>query len=299
MKFFKALLFTIKTFFAVTSPFLLALFLSLLISPLRAAHSSPLRGYPSTGGMAQNKPPAPLKDLEIKEHLGSVLDLKPLVTDEQGESRTLQSFFNKGPVLMTIVYYNCPNICNFHLNGLFEALNQLSTKWKSSWQLLALSMDSSETPSLAKAKKANYVQKFKHIEAEKIHFLTGAKDSIQKISLGLGFSFRYDEESQQFAHSPVAYALSPEGLISRYLYGVEFDPQTLKLSLLEAGRGTGRGKAANMIDRILLFCYRFNPKENRYSLYALNIMRAGGVFIIFCLSLLLIPVWIRERRKNH
>ena len=238
--------------------------------------------------------PSPLKDIGVKERLGSVLDLKPLVIDEQGQSLALKSFFGKEPVLMTIVYYNCPSLCNFHLNGLFEALNRLSN-WRRPWRLIVLSMDSREKSPLAKAKKNNYLQKFNQVDAENIHFLTGAESSIQKISQGLGFSFRWDEESKQFAHSPVAYALSPKGLISRYLYGVEFEPQTLKLSLLEAGKG----KTANMIDRILLFCYRFNSEENRYSLYALNIMRGGGILIICLLLLLLVPVWIRERRKNH
>ena len=235
--------------------------------------------------------PHPLKGIKVTEHIGSFIDLDLEFVNEEGENRLLRSYFKDQPVLMTVIYYNCPSLCNFHLNGLFAGLDDL--KWKN-YQFVIVSMDTSETASLAKEKKENYFNEFKKLQQDQIHFLTGSKQAIEKLTDSLGFVFRWDEETQQFAHSPVAYSLSPEGMISRYLYGVQFLPQTLKLALLEAGRG----KTGSLIDRVLLFCYRFNPKKNKYTLYAVNLMKAGGALIMIALAFLLIPAWIKER-KHH
>ena len=235
--------------------------------------------------------PHPLKGIKIRENMGSFIDLNLEFINEKGQIRALKDYFQNQPVLMTVVYYNCPSICNFHLNGLFKAFNNL--KW-SNYQFVVVSMDSTETSLLASQKKENYLKEFNRLKKQQVHFLTGSQSSIKKLTDSLGFVFRWDEETQQFAHSPVAYSLSSKGMISRYLYGIEFLSQTLRLALLEAGRG----KVGNMIDRILLFCYRFNPKENKYSLYAVNIMKAGGILIVIALISLLAPAWIKER-KSH
>ena len=235
--------------------------------------------------------PHGLESIKIKEHIGQFINLDLEFKNEEGQSQSLKSYFQNTPVLMTVVYYNCPSLCNFHLNGLFTGLDAMKRK---DYQFVILSMDSTEGPNLAKEKKKNYLMEFPNLISEQVHFLTGSKQAIQDLTDGLGFVFRWDEETQQFAHSPVAYSLSPKGMISRYLYGVQFLPQTLKLALLEAGRE----KIGNIIDRILLFCYRFNPKANKYSLYAVNLMKAGGILIILALISLLAPVWIKERKNN-
>lgn len=238
--------------------------------------------------------PHPLKDIKITERLGQSIDFQLAFKNENDETIRLEKYFGSGPVLMSVVYYNCPSLCNFHLNGLFEGLEKLSASgWEIPYQLVILSMDDTEKATLAKEKKSNYLKEFKGLKENSIHFLTGSSENIKKLTDSLGFAFRWDEETEQFAHSPVAYTLSPKAVISRYLYGIEFLPKTLKLSLLEAGEG----KIGNMIDRILLFCYRFNSRENKYTLYAVNIMRAGGVLMILTLMLWLIPVWMKERKK--
>ena len=239
-----------------------------------------------------NEAPHPLKDIKITEKTGEHIDLSLVFTDERGENRPLSDYFT-GPVLMTVVYYNCPSLCNFHLNGLFSALQKLSSWRRAPWQFVALSMDASEKPPLAQEKKANYLKEFAGPDENKIHFLTGSPEEIKKLTESLGFAFRWDEQSRQFAHQPVAYALSSQGLISRYLYGVEFEPVGLKLALLEAGQG----KIGSVMDRLLLFCYRFDPKTNKYTVYSANIMKAGGVLIVFALLLLLLPAWVKERKN--
>ena len=237
-----------------------------------------------------NEAPHPLQNIKVIENIGDSVDLSLNFTNEKGQTVALRSYFNEKPVLMTVIYYNCPSLCNFHLNGLFTGLNDL--KWRN-YQFVVLSMDHKEAHELAFEKKQSYLKEFAKVKADSIHFLTGSEDQIQLLTESLGFPFYWDEETQQFAHSPVAYSLSPSGVISRYLYGVQFLPQTLKLALLEAGRG----KLGNVIDRALLFCYRFNPEENKYTLYAMNIMKAGGGLMVFILILILAPVWIKERKN--
>lgn len=234
--------------------------------------------------------PHPLKGIQVTENLGQLIDLNLEFTDETGEQKPLKFYFKDRPVLMTIIYYNCPSLCNFHLNGLWGALNNL--KWKN-YEFIAVSMDAKEKPDLALAKKKNYLQEFPNVSEDRTHFLTGSSVAVESLTKALGFAFRWDKETEQFAHAPVAYTLSPEGLISRYLYGVEFLPQTLRLALLEAGRG----KVGNVIDRVLLFCYRFNPQSNKYTLYASNIMRAGGILTVLLIISLMAPIWMRERRR--
>jgi len=238
-----------------------------------------------------NEAPHPLKDIQVKENIGDSIDLSLEFIDEKGNLKNLQSYFKDRSVLMTVVYYNCPSLWNFHLNGLWKALNELS--WKK-YEFVVISMDETEDSKLAFQKKQAYLKEFPKVLEERTHFLTGSKASIEALTKQLGFAFRWDEETEQFAHAPVAYSLSAEGILSRYLYGVEFLPQTLRLALL----GAGQGKLGSVIDRVLLFCYKFNPKSNKYSLYASNIMKVGGVLAMLLIISLIAPAWLRERKAH-
>lgn len=238
------------------------------------------------------KSPKPLQNLEVKERLGETIDTNIVFRDELSKEVQLQSYFNK-PVLLTIVYFNCPSLCGFHLTALFDGLKDLSLQAGKDYEFVIVSMDDKETSSLAKRKKTSYLKKYKH-SSKGIHFLTGDKDSIQKLADQVGFAFRWDEETEQFAHPPVAYVLSKESRISRYLYGVLFDTKTLKMALVEASEG----RIGDIIDRVLLFCYRFNPAQNKYTLYAYNIMRLGGLLTILLLLAFLVPFWLKQKGKS-
>ena len=235
--------------------------------------------------------PYHLKGTQIKENLGEEIDLSLSFKGESGKVQPLKDYFKGNPALMTVVYYKCPSLCNFHLNGLFEGVKDMGVKSGKDYSFIVLSMDERESPALAIEKKKSYLKKFGE---RKVHFLTGKKESIKALTDQLGFSFRWDEETLQFAHSPVAYVLSPEGKISRYLYGVQFDPKTLRLSLAEAAKG----KIRSVVDRVLLFCYRFDPKQNRYTLYAYNVMRAGAGLMVTLLLVFLVPFWFKHKRQR-
>ena len=255
--------------------------------------SIPLLAYEGKKNYLAEEAPLPLKEMKVTEKTGQFIDLDLKFKDSPGPSIPLKNLFAGSTILMTVVYYNCPSLCNFHLNGLFDAMQKIPQTAGKDYTFVAVSMDARETPELAHTKKAIYLKEFNRA-GQKAHFLTGHSENIKTLTQSLGFPFRWDESTNQFAHSPVAYLLSPKGQILRYLYGVEFEPETLKLSLVEASKG----KIGTLTDRIRLFCYRFNPGENRYTLYAYNIMRAGAGFMAFVLLVTLVPYWFKERKLS-
>ncbi len=238
--------------------------------------------------------PEELEKTKIEEKPGAFIDLELVFRDEEGKRVALKNYVQgEKPALLSIVYYNCPNLCGLHLNGLSAGLKELPEDFKQKFHFVLLSMDEREGPGLARQKKQTYVDKY-DLLPENTHFLTGDKKNIQALSRELGFRFYWDESQKIFAHLPVAYVLTPEGQISLYLYGVMFEPKTLRLSLVSASRG----RIGTIFDRALLFCFQFDPKKRRYSWYAYNIMRAGGAFSLIFLLCFLLPVWIRESKKN-
>ncbi len=236
--------------------------------------------------------PEELKGLEVLENPGGLVDLNLEFTNSKGEKVLLKNYFDR-PVLLSIVYYACPNLCGLHLNGLFAGLKDLPADFRKQFNFVLLSMDEKETAKLALAKKRNYIEKYS-LSPERTHFLTGSAKNIKALSGQVGFRFRWDDRQKIFAHLPVAYVLTPKGKISRYLYGVLFYARTLRLSLVEAGQG----KTGSILDKALLFCFQFDPKRRRYAWYAYNIMRAGGALTLLILFGFLIPVWIRESKKR-
>lgn len=244
-----------------------------------------------------------VSEIGVTEHLGdqiSISDLK--FQDEQGKPVVLGDYFKRGkPVLLTLVYYQCPNLCNFLLNGLLASLKSFEWTPGDQFELVTVSIHPKETPELADKKKASYLSAYDRPTADLLtiaqgwHFLTvqkGQEDQVQKLAEEVGFHYQYDPSEKQYAHSAVIYALTPEGKISRYLYGIEFPQKSLKLALLEASSG----KIGSVVDRILLFCYRYDPQSRKYSVYLTKLMQAGcgGTMIVF--GGYLIAFWRRQRK---
>ena len=251
--------------------------------------------YENSQNYLAHNVPKELEEAFVVEKLGDFIQLDLPFWNENAQKILLKDLVQEMPTLLTIVYYNCPSICNFHLNGLFQALESMPLQLGTDYRLVIVSMDPRERPALALSKKRNYLKEFSEISGggRGMAFLTDFQDSVKKLAKQLGFSYRWDKDTEQFAHTPVAYILTPKGQISRYLYGIEFDSKTLKMSLLEGSQG----KITSLVDRILLFCYRFNPKKNRYTLYAYNIMRLGGLLTVVLLLFFLASFAIKERNK--
>ena len=196
---------------------------------------------------------------------------------------------------MTLVYYSCPNLCNLLLNGLKDTLSALDWHVGEKFRIVTVSFDPQETPQLAAGKRETYLKALHLSHDTDWHFLTGKEENIKKLAKDVGFSYKYDSDQKQYAHSAAIYILTPEGKISRYLFGIMFPPGDLKLALLEASRG----KIGNLVDRFIMFCYHYDPKGRRYSLYATRLMRVGGLITVVSLFFFLLFLSRRKNKKGH
>lgn len=238
--------------------------------------------------------PAQLQGVGITEHLGAPVDIRGLhFTDESGKPVVLSDYFRKGhPVILTLVYYECPNLCNLLLNGLVSSLRKLDWTAGRQFELVTVSIDPRETPELARRKKATYLRAYgREGAADGWHFLTGQPGPIAELSSELGYRYKYDARQKQFAHTSAIFLLTPDGKISRYLYGIEFPETNLRLGLLEASSG----KIGSIVDRVLLFCCSFDPKANTYTLSAWHVSQIFLGSVAVGLFLFLGIHWQRER----
>ncbi len=238
--------------------------------------------------------PAELQAAGITEKLGSRVSTQSLkFTNDAGQEVGLETYFKSGkPVVVAMVYYECPNLCNFLLNGLTDTLKQFDWTPGNQFELVAVSINPEETPELASKKKQAYLDSYGRPEAASgWHFLTGKESQIKQLAFELGFGYTYDEREKQYAHSAALFVLTPEGQLSRILYGIEFKPRDLKLALVEAADG----KVGTVVDRFLLFCYRYDPNLRSYSVYLFNVMRVAGAVTALAIVALLGFLWRRQR----
>jgi protein SCO1 len=235
--------------------------------------------------------PAIAREIGIDQKLNQQIPGDLQFKDEFGNNVTLGKYFNgKKPLVLTLVYYECPMLCTEVLNGLLKAVNDINLQMSNDFDVLTVSFDSKETPPLASAKKAAYVRAYRHDGANNgWHFLTGTQQSIDKLTKVTGFRYAYDPKSDLFAHGAAIIVLTPQGKISHYFYGVEFSARDLRLALVEASHG----KIGTATDQILLFCFHYDPTEGKYSAYALNFVRLGGIITIICLGLFI----VRHRKR--
>jgi protein SCO1 len=243
---------------------------------------------------AANEVPKELEGIGITEHRGDDLDLGLKFRDEKGQSVRLGDYFKDGkPVLLTLAYYGCPSLCNYHVNGINDAFKQMKAPIGQEFKFVVVSIEPKETPALAAEKKAAYLKAYGRPEtADSWHFLTGDLDSIAALAKQVGFNYRWDAEQNQYAHAAAAYVITPEGRISQYYYGIVFPPKDLRLSMIEASNGN----VGTIVDKITLYCFHFDPKASKFTIAAFNIMRAGGALMVLIIGAFLVPFWFRRDR---
>jgi protein SCO1/2 len=246
--------------------------------------------------LVANEKARELKDIGITENLGQNLDLNLKFKDENGQDVTLSQYYHGDkPVLLSLVYYGCPGLCSFHLNGVVDSLKNIEWSIGKQFEYVVVSFDTKETSVLAAEKKVSYMKVYNRpTSAMGWHFLTGDAASIQKLTQQVGFKYQWKEETKEWAHASAAVVTTPSGKISRYLHGIIFDERTFRLALTEASEG----KVGNFIDRMIWYCFHYDPKLSKYTLYANNLMKVGGVGIILVLVAIMLPFWIRSRREQ-
>ena len=249
-----------------------------------------------TSVQAKTDTPLEMKEVDVKENLGGMLPLDLQFKDEADQSVLLKDYF-KGdkPVLLTLVYYNCPMLCNLILNGVIEGIKELNWVPGDEFEVVSVSISPRETPQLAAEKKANYMKQLGMERADQgWHFLTGQKEAISSLAESVGFSFQYDPSTQDYAHGAVIFFISPEGKITRYLYGASFEEKQLRLALTEAGQG----KTGSLIDRFLLRCFQYEPSHQKYAFYIWGAMRTGGALTILILGFFIFGLWRGEKQRQ-
>jgi protein SCO1 len=230
----------------------------------------------------------------VTERLDGQVPLDLPLVDEAGQPTTLGAVRRTDrPLLLVLGYYECPMLCTVVLNGVVEALRGIEWVPGREFEVVMLSIDPAETPDLARAKRETYLAAYGRPEArDGWRFLTGPAASIDAIAAAVGFEYRYLPERDEFAHPAVVFVLTPEGRVARYLYGVRFDPRTVRLSLVEAAAG----RIGSTVDRVLLTCYRYDPETGRYTPVALGLLRIAAALTALVVLALLVPLWLREAR---
>lgn len=234
-----------------------------------------------------------LQKIDIVEHLGDKIPLDLTFTNDAGEVIKLGDYFHQGkPVILTLAYYNCPMLCTMVLNGLSDGIRGLNLTPEKDFTVLTVSINPAETAELANAKRSRYMQNLgEQGNNNGWRFFVGQASQSQALADAIGFKYYYDEERKEYAHAAGAFVITAEGVISRYLYGLEFKERDLKLALLEASQG----KIGSTLDRLILYCFHYDPSAKGYVVMAGNVMKLGGIATLIILTVFLSILWARER----
>ena len=237
-----------------------------------------------------------LKRVNIEQRLNSQVPLDLKFRDESGREVRLADYFAKGrPVVLTLVYYECPMLCNQVLNGAVGAFQGLSFTAGKEYEVVTVSFDPREGPELAARKKETYLRRYRREGAEGgWHFLTGDKASIDALAEAVGFRYAWDEESKQFAHASALMVATPQGRLSHYLYGIDYAPKDLRLALVEASEG----KIGSPVDTLLLFCYHYDPASGRFA-PVMGVLRVAGVLTVLGVVALILYLVRKTRRREE
>ncbi len=253
-----------------------------------------------------NKVPSELENVGVKEHLGRQLPLDQyeFISSDDGQKHKLKEYFSEGkPTVLNLVYYECPMLCTLVLNGVLDGLKGLDWSVGKEFNVVTISINPTDSVQMAKAKRETYLESYAAsdhsfkmrdpaVTQKGWHFFTGEEAQIKKLANDLGFEYQYDARQKQYAHAAVTFMLTPNGYISRYLYGIQYRARDLRLALIEAAQG----KVGNVFDRILMFCYHYEPNAKGYTLQVIRVMQLGALATIALLGGYLAVFWTRQRK---
>ena len=244
---------------------------------------------------ANVRPPG-LKNVGIEQHLNEQIPPELSFHDENGKAVRLGDYFGRKPMILNLVYYQCPMLCGEVLSGLESALRVLKFDVGNQFDVLTVSFDPRESPAMATAKKAEFLKRYGRPGATQgWHFLTGPQQSIDALTKAAGFQYEYDPKSGQFAHTTAIMVLTPEGRIAQYYYGVEYAPKDLRLGLIQASQN----KIGNIVDQVLLYCYHYDPATGKYGAVVMRILRLAGAATILTLGLFMVVMFRRGSASSH
>ena len=241
-----------------------------------------------------SRKPRIFEKVGIDQHIGEQLPLDATFRDENAHTVRLGDFFGHRPVVLALAYYECPMLCTQVLNGMTGSLKTMSFNAGTDFDVVVISINPRETPSLAKEKKDAYVQHYGRPEtAAGWHFLVGSDDQIHRVANALGFHYAYDKDIDQYAHPAAIYVATPSGVIARYLLGIDFAPKDLRYSLVEASNN----RLGTVADQVILYCYHYDPSTGRYGADTLLAVRIGFIATVLAFLTFLFVSLRKDRRE--
>lgn len=245
-------------------------------------------GKSPVGGLA--------REIGIDQHLDAQLPLDLEFRDESGKKVRLGDYFQDKPVVLSLVYFRCPMLCTQVLNGFLRASQAVKFAIGKDYEVVTVSIDPNDTPAMAAEKKASYARAYRREGAEQgWHFLTGKPEQIRRLADVVGFRYRYDAQTDQFAHASGIMLATPEGRLSRYFYGIEYPPNDLRLGLIESSEN----RIGSPVDQVLLLCYHYDPLTGQYGLVISGALKLAGSFTILALGGFLAVMFRQERRRER
>ena len=261
-----------------------------------AAAQSDVPGANPSPGIPSSQMPSVLSKVSYEQRLNERLPLDLQFKDEEGRTVRLGDYFGQRPVVLAFVYYDCPMLCTQVLNGIDTSLSVLTETVGKDFDVVAVSFDPRETPSLANGKKKAQVDRYKRAGSEAgWHFLTGEEPAIKTLTDAAGFHYVWDDKTQQFAHPSGIIVVTPDGRLARYFFGIEYASRDVKFALIESSAG----RIGNAIDQLLLYCYHYNPATGQYGLVTMSLVRLAGVLTIAALAGFVIVSVRRDARAAH
>jgi protein SCO1/2 len=271
---------------------------SFVLSAPQALHAQ-MGGGPATAGYKQepgtpaSQVPQVLREIGFDQNIDQRVPLDTTFRNEAGATVRLGDYFGKKPVVMVFAYYDCPMLCSLVINGLSSALGTMTLNPGADFEIVTVSFNPHDTPATATAKKAVYLERYKRPGAgEGWHFLTGDQPQIDRLTKAAGFRYAWDEATKQYAHPSGVIVLTPDGRLSKYLFGVEYGPRDLRLGIVEASDG----KIGTPVDALLLYCYHYDPMTGKYGLVIMRTMRIAGAATVLAIGAF---IFVMVRRERH
>lgn len=242
----------------------------------------------------QNTPPPILKQVGITQNLNARIPADLTFRDEMGQTVRLGDFYGKKPIVLSLVYFDCPALCTEVLNGELRTMKSISLDLGKDFEAVTVSFETKDTPALARAKRDVYAGQYGRLNAaEHWHFLTGDQASIDKLTKVAGFRYAYDPSIRQYAHAAAILLLTPDGRIDRYFYGVQYPARDFRLGLVDASEG----KIGTITDQAMLLCYEYDPMTGKYGLVVMRVLRAAGGLTVLGLGLFLLAMFLKEKKR--
>ncbi|HVC19491.1 MAG TPA: SCO family protein [Vicinamibacterales bacterium] len=272
--------------------------------PRPAQAQADQRGASLWAGGATNKAGVPatsstqiLKQVGFDQRLNHQVPLNLTFRDATGRQVTLGQYFGKRPVVLALVYFNCPMLCTQVMDGTVAALKSMTLQAGKDYNFVVVSFDPRDTPKLAAEKQAYYIKDYgTHGDgADGFHFLTGQEPEIQALTKAVGFRYVWDPTVGQFAHPTGIVVITPQGRVARYLFGIDFSPRDLRFALVQASNG----KIGTPVDELLLYCYHYDPLTGKYDVLTMRLLRVAGVLTVLAMGSFIFIMWRMEKRGTH